>query len=153
MVRLSADNRLSYFDTVLYAIRHGGVLDEVSITSGLAEESLRRVRNGLLNVWDASYAASFETCLRALVVLLTPGDEEHKTRVDVIMRYNQLAQTGINFVRGFELKPFGSFVSGLYTCHGDLDFSIEGSGINEFGAVVSVENMERGDQERYGGLF
>jgi hypothetical protein len=39
----------------------------------------------------------------------------------------KLAESGINFCRGLTIEPYGSFTSGMWTRHGDLDISIEGS--------------------------
>lgn len=46
----------------------------------------------------------------------------------------KLAESGINFCQGLTIEPYGSFTSGMWTRHGDLDISIEGSAewVDEF---------------------
>jgi hypothetical protein len=39
----------------------------------------------------------------------------------------KLAESGINFCQGLTIEPYGSFTSGMWTRHGDLDISIESS--------------------------
>lgn len=71
--------------------------------------------------------ALWESALRSVALLATPTMKDQRMRLKLMQRLKGLAATGINFCHGLTLEPYGSFASGLYTPHGDLDFSIEGT--------------------------
>lgn len=147
---LGADQQLCHFpgDLNVKTNPYDG-LDEVLITAGFARESLHQLRVRLLEGWSPGLAIAFEELLRALVVLATPSEEDYNYRLDIISRYQRLVESGVGFACGFDLLPFGSFVSGLFTKHGDLDLSIEGTAWSHNSERISVLEMDRHEQERY----
>jgi hypothetical protein len=90
----------------------------------------------------AATHAALETALRELAAAATPGAADIRLREQRISVYRSLAQSGIQFCRGLDLEPYGSFVSGLFTPHGDIDLSIEGSAVWEWdSAAQDVDDM------------
>lgn len=55
-----------------------------------------------------------------------PSQEDEDKRTTVLAQVNRLVQAGLAGFSGMHVKPYGSFVSGLYTSSGDVDISVEG---------------------------
>jgi hypothetical protein len=127
--------------------------EEVRFAAAMLWTSLSQTRAAALAGWRPEACTMLETYLRGLTLALRPIPQDHQLRMNVLMRLNRLARTGINFAKGLELHAFGSFVSGLYTPKGDLDLSIEGSayytGHDGYPTARAVSEMQRDEQQRY----
>lgn len=60
-----------------------------------------------------------------------PTDTDAEKRRRVLAEVGDLVETGLRNWTGMHVKPYGSFVSGLYTSSGDLDISVEGMQCDE----------------------
>lgn len=56
----------------------------------------------------------------------TPTASDAEKRHDILQAIDEIVQTGLPEHPGLCIKPYGSYVSGLYCPSGDLDLSIEG---------------------------
>jgi DNA polymerase sigma len=68
--------------------------------------------------------------LRALYLplqALTPNHGDHAKREEILQSVGGMVEAGLEGYTGLYVEPFGSFVSGLYAPHGDLDISIQGA--------------------------
>ncbi|KAK9913597.1 hypothetical protein M0R45_037408 [Rubus argutus] len=106
-----------------------------------------------------NYRSTVDNTLNEILLVLKPSVEDWETRLRIL---NEL-QGAVEFVeglRGATVEPFGSFVSNLYTCWGDLDVSIEfskGSYISSYGkkhkeqllGVVMRAMRQRGGWKRF----
>ena len=64
---------------------------------------------------------------RCLVQEQTPSAEDAQKRREILQQIDELVQTGLPDYPGLCIRPYGSYVSGLYCPSGDLDLSIEGT--------------------------
>lgn len=55
-----------------------------------------------------------------------PSEEDAAKRETLLAQVNSLVEAGLAGFSGMHVKPYGSFVSGLYTSNGDVDISVEG---------------------------
>ncbi|XP_062225889.1 protein HESO1-like [Phragmites australis] len=65
-----------------------------------------------------------EKCVKDILTLIKPAEDDRKKRLSAILELENC----MNFVqslRGVAVKPFGSFVSDLYSKSGDLDLSVQ----------------------------
>ncbi|KAH9324990.1 hypothetical protein KI387_005168, partial [Taxus chinensis] len=65
-----------------------------------------------------------EFLLRDVLLNIQPLQEDHDKRLRIIAKITAVLQD-LEPLKGASIKPFGSFVSNLYTRWGDLDISIE----------------------------
>ena len=56
----------------------------------------------------------------------TPTASDAEKRHVILQAIDEIVQTGLPDYPGLCIKPYGSYVSGLYCPSGDLDLSIEG---------------------------
>lgn len=75
----------------------------------------------------------YELCLKGILSSIRPSEDDRAKRLNVINDLATLLQT-VESLQGAVVKPFGSFVSNLYTRWGDLDISVEVS----HGSHISV---------------
>ncbi|XP_024535821.1 protein HESO1 isoform X1 [Selaginella moellendorffii] len=68
-------------------------------------------------------AALFEGLLMATANQLQPTQQDFEARVDILRRLEFLIRE-IDVCKGLAIKPFGSFLSNLYTPWGDLDITL-----------------------------
>ncbi|XP_050386164.1 protein HESO1-like [Argentina anserina] len=76
-----------------------------------------------------------DNTLNQILRVLKPSIEDWETRLRILQEL-QGAVESVEGLRGATVEPFGSFVSNLYACWGDLDVSIEfskGTYISEYG--------------------
>jgi len=124
----------------------------IQYLAGIITASLSQQQSTATTTWSPHAAEAFEIYLRSLVRWASPTPEDRRAREGVISRLCQLAESGIRFCRGLHISAYGSFTSGLYTPHGDLDLSIEGVAIMDDYTgewAVPVENMTRKDRENF----
>ena len=57
----------------------------------------------------------------------TPNAEDAEKRRGILQAIDDIVQTGLPDYPGLCIRPYGSYVSGLYCPSGDLDLSIEGT--------------------------
>ena len=57
----------------------------------------------------------------------TPTAEDAEKRRGIMQALNDIVETDLPAYPGLCIKPYGSYVSGLYCPSGDLDLSIEGT--------------------------
>ena len=57
----------------------------------------------------------------------TPDTEDADKRREIIQAVDDIVQDGLPDYPGLCIRPYGSYVSGLYSPSGDLDLSIEGT--------------------------
>ncbi|URE08654.1 Zinc finger, CCHC domain containing [Musa troglodytarum] len=63
-------------------------------------------------------------CLRDILAEIKPADSDRITRLNAINQFSDYLRS-VQSLRGAVVKPFGSFVSNLYTKWGDLDVSVQ----------------------------
>ena len=56
----------------------------------------------------------------------TPNARDAQKRSEILQAIDEIVQTGLPDYPGLCIKPYGSYVSGLYCPSGDLDLSVEG---------------------------
>ena len=56
-----------------------------------------------------------------------PSEQDAGKRQILLANVNTLVEAGLAGFSGMHVKPYGSFVSGLYTSQGDVDISVEGA--------------------------
>ena len=56
----------------------------------------------------------------------TPDARDAQKRSEILQAIDEIVQTGLPDYPGLCIKPYGSYVSGLYCPSGDLDLSVEG---------------------------
>lgn len=56
----------------------------------------------------------------------TPSEADAALRADVLARLGQLVARNVLGFEGLSVRPYGSFVSGLYSPEGDLDVALDG---------------------------
>ncbi|KAH7624728.1 putative Protein HESO1 [Nannochloris sp. 'desiccata'] len=122
--------------------------------AGIIGASLSQLQSTATTTWSPHAAELVEITLRSLVRWASPTPEDRKAREGVIARLSGLAESGIRFCRGLYISAYGSFTSGLYTPHGDLDLSIEGVAIMRDDCTgdtwpVPVENLQRKEREKF----
>lgn len=71
-----------------------------------------------------SHSKLLESSLQEILSLIVPQEEDHVRRLNTITEFTSLVQS-TKKLKGLSVKPFGSFVSNLYTKSGDLDLSIQ----------------------------
>ncbi|KAF8396818.1 hypothetical protein HHK36_018451 [Tetracentron sinense] len=69
-------------------------------------------------------ANQLEPSLRDILSVIKPSEEDYVTRVRIIEEFRAVVES-VGSLRGATVKPFGSFISNLYTRWGDLDISVE----------------------------
>lgn len=120
----------------------------ISIISGL----LLKTHKEICKAWNCGprNLDIVEELLRCIARETTPQQTDHNDRIQIIGRLLPLVKSGLGKFKGFEVEPFGSFVSGLHTQHGDLDITIIGTAThkNNDGIVKSskAEQLHRNDQ-------
>ncbi|KAG9453105.1 hypothetical protein H6P81_006009 [Aristolochia fimbriata] len=82
----------------------------------------------MANSWNRSPYPVLESSLQEILVAVKPSDEDRLRRLNAINNFKGVVQS-MESLRGATVEPFGSFISNLYTKWGDLDISIELSGM------------------------
>ena len=64
--------------------------------------------------------------------------QDRAQREDVVGRIDALVRSGLDGNRRLFIAAYGSFLSGLYSPHGDLDLSIEGLVGRECATIIGT---------------
>uniref|UniRef100_A0A0A9DII0 Poly(A) RNA polymerase mitochondrial-like central palm domain-containing protein n=1 Tax=Arundo donax TaxID=35708 RepID=A0A0A9DII0_ARUDO len=63
-------------------------------------------------------------CVKDILTLIKPAEDDRNKRVSAILELENCMKS-VTALRGAAVKPFGSFVSDLYSKSGDLDLSVQ----------------------------
>ncbi|XP_009407504.2 protein HESO1 isoform X1 [Musa acuminata AAA Group] len=82
-------------------------------------------------------------CLRDILAEIKPEDSDRIKRLNAINQFSDYLRT-VQSLRGAVVRPFGSFVSNLYTKWGDLDVSVQlDNGLGDSASKTVKRNLLR----------
>jgi DNA polymerase sigma len=101
-----------------------------------------------LSKWNRDFLNVLESQLNKYLDFLEPTDREKALRYWILHRIRRAVHDQVLFPRGYSMHEFGSFATGHYLSHGDIDlnFSVDSSNeMTETKVLELLQDMVRGE--------